>query len=108
MFHNISWFRNQEPHEVWINPVDAEARGIKHHDEVKVFNGRGAISILAKVTNRIMPGVVGIYEGAWYDPDSSGLDRGGCANLLTKDEYSPGGAFVTNTALVQVSKTQES
>lgn len=103
-FHNIPWFRQLEPHEVWINPVDAKPRNIKKHDQVKVFNDRGAISILAKVTNRITPGVVNVYQGTWYAPDPLGLDRGGCANVLTREEHSPGGAFCSNTALVQVEK----
>ncbi len=103
-FHNIPWYRQLEPHEVWLNPIDAKARNIKEHDQVKVFNDRGAISIPAKVTNRIMPGVASVYQGAWYDPDPSGLDRGGCANVLTRGEHSPGGACCFNTALVQVEK----
>ena len=103
-FHNIPWYKQLEPHEVWINPIDAKPRDIKDHEQAKVFNKRGAISILAKVTNRIMPGVVSVYQGAWYDPDPSGLDRGGCVNVLTRGEHSPGGAFCSNTALVQVEK----
>ena len=51
-----------------------------------------------------MPGVVDIPEGAWYDPDENGVDRGGCPNVLLNDEPSPGGALCTNTALVQVEK----
>jgi anaerobic dimethyl sulfoxide reductase subunit A len=103
-FHNVPWYRQLEPHEVWINHVDAESRDIKDHDRVEVFNDRGAISILAKLTSRIMPGVVSVYQGAWYDPDPSGLDRGGCVNVLTGGEHSPGGAFCSNSALVQVKK----
>ncbi|MFC1995272.1 molybdopterin-dependent oxidoreductase [Chloroflexota bacterium] len=103
-FHNVPWYRQLEPHEVWLNPVDASARNIKDHDQVKVFNNVGTISILAKVTNRIMPGVVSIYQGAWYDPDPSGLDRGGCANVLTRGEHSPGGACCFNTGLVEVER----
>ena len=84
--------------------MDAKSRDIQDHDRVKVFNDRGAICILAKLTNRIMPGVVSVYQGAWFDPDPSGLDWGGCANVLTGGEHSPGGAFCSNTALVQVEK----
>ncbi len=93
-----------EEHRVWINPVDAEPRGLMHGGEVYVFNDRGTVAIRAWVTERIMPGVVAIFEGAWYDPDENGIDRGGCANVLTADYYSPAGAAVMNTALVDVRK----
>jgi anaerobic dimethyl sulfoxide reductase subunit A len=98
------WLREVEPHRVWINPVDAEPRGVADGDEVHVFNDRGRIAITAWVTERITPGVVCVFEGAWYDPDENGIDRGGCANVLTKDAYSEGGASTMNTALVQVEK----
>jgi anaerobic dimethyl sulfoxide reductase subunit A len=71
---------------------------------VRAFNDRGVTMLPAKVTVRIAPGVVDIPQGAWYDPDENGIDRAGCANILTKDEHSPGGAFVTNTTLVQIEK----
>jgi len=101
-WHNVPWMREIEPHSVWINTVDAEGRGIKDGDLVDVYNDRGRIRIPAKVTERIMPGVVNVSEGAWYDPDEEGVDHGGCANVLTNDEQSPGGAVSMNTALVQV------
>jgi anaerobic dimethyl sulfoxide reductase subunit A len=56
------------------------------------------------VTERIMPGVICIFEGAQYYPDKEGIDRGGCVNVLTNDAYSEGGASALNTVLVQVSK----
>ncbi len=64
-------------HEVWINPADAAIRGIADGDQVHMFNDRGTIQIIARVTERMMPGVVRCYEGGWYDPDGSGVDRGG-------------------------------
>jgi anaerobic dimethyl sulfoxide reductase subunit A len=51
-----------------------------------------------------MPGVVDVPHGAWYSPDGKGVDRAGCANTLTSEEYSPGGSFTYNTALVEVAK----
>ncbi|MFC2003742.1 molybdopterin-dependent oxidoreductase [Chloroflexota bacterium] len=105
VFENIPWLKELEPQAVKLHTSDAEARSIKDGDTVRVFNDRGAIIIPAKVTERIMPGVVDIPQGAWYDPDENGVDRGGCCNVLTKEGTSPGGAFITNTCLVQVTKT---
>ena len=42
---------------LWINPKDAEKRGIKSGDIVKVYNERGAVLGGAIVSERIMPGV---------------------------------------------------
>ncbi|MFX1258183.1 MAG: molybdopterin-dependent oxidoreductase [Promethearchaeota archaeon] len=102
----VEWLKEIEPHRAWINPIDAESRGIKNGDEIYVFNDRGKIAIKAWLTERIMPGVISIYEGAWYNPDENGIDRGGCVNTLTKDAYSQGGASALKTCLVQVSKIE--
>jgi len=104
-FDNIPWLRELYPQAISINGIDAKIRGIKDGDMVRVFNERGAMIIPARVTERIMPGVVDVPQGAWYDPDDNGVDRGGCTNVLTRDVISPGGAFPSNTALVQVEKT---
>lgn len=101
-FHNVPWLKEVDPQSVWINPADAEARGIKDGELADVFNDRGRVRIPAKVTQRIMPGVVNVSQGAWYDPDEDGVDRGGCANVLTDDDHSPGGAWHSNSGLVQV------
>jgi anaerobic dimethyl sulfoxide reductase subunit A len=71
-----------------------------------IFNDRGKISIKAKVTERIMPGVLRVYEGAWYDLDENGIDRGGCVNVLIDDKPSPAGAQNYNTCLVEVAKEE--
>ena len=88
----------------WISTQDAQSRGIQNGDKVRVFNDRGETVIRAYVTERIMPGVVSLGEGAWYRPDEKGRDQGGCPNVLTRDHYSPGGAWPYNTNLVQVGK----
>ena len=103
-FDNVPWLRELETQAVLLNTIDARARDISDGDTVRVFNDRGEVIIPAKVTERIMPGVVDIPQGAWYSPDERGVDRGGCANVLTRDEPSPGGAFCYNTSLVQLQK----
>jgi anaerobic dimethyl sulfoxide reductase subunit A len=103
-FYNVSWLRELDPHTVWINPLDAQERDIRSGDKVRVFNQRGETVITAYVTHRIMLGVVALGEGAWYEPDERGVDHGGCANVLTRDEPSPAGALASNTVLVQIKK----
>ena len=102
--YEVEWLREIEPHRAWINPIDAQTRGISDGDEMHVYNDRGKVAITAWVTERIIPGVICIFEGAWYSPDESGIDRGACANTLTNDAYSGGGAAVMNTCLVQAEK----
>ncbi|EPD6681785.1 dimethylsulfoxide reductase subunit A [Cronobacter sakazakii] len=75
--------------QVWINPQDAQARGINDGDQVRVWNARGEARIEAKVTPRIMPGVVALGEGAWYQPDAQGIDHAGSINVLTTQRPSP-------------------
>jgi anaerobic dimethyl sulfoxide reductase subunit A len=104
---NIPLLRECEPQALWINSIDARSRNIANGDMVRIFNQRGEVAIPAKVTERIMPGVVSLDEGAWYNPDTQGIDRGGCCNVLLKDEHSPAGAFCSNTCLVQVEKAGE-
>jgi len=103
-FDNIPWLREVQEQAVLMSSEDARVRDIKDGDKVRVFNDRGEMSITARVTERMMPGVVDVPHGAWYDPDAGGVDRGGCANVLTGEEYSPGGSFPYNTALVEVRK----
>jgi anaerobic dimethyl sulfoxide reductase subunit A len=69
--------RELDPQTVLISPADAGVRGIKNGDMVRVFNDRGEMIIPAKVTERIMPGVVDLPQGSWFCPDEKGIDRGG-------------------------------
>ncbi|EKM0525571.1 dimethylsulfoxide reductase subunit A [Cronobacter turicensis] len=75
--------------QIWINPQDAQVRGIRDGDPVRVWNARGEARIEAKVTPRIMPGVVALGEGAWYQPDAQGVDHAGSINVLTTQRPSP-------------------
>ena len=102
---NIPKFKEKYRHEAWMNPMDASARGISTGDEIKIYNDQGAIKVLAAVTDRIMPGIIRCYEGAWYDPDANGVDSGGCVNVLIDDMLtSPAGASNFNSCLVEIEK----
>ncbi len=83
-YGNCPWLQEVSPQELWINPLDAKERGIEHWDMVKIYNDRGVTYIHAKVTPRIMPGVVSLPEGAWHTPNSKGEDTNGCVNVLTR------------------------
>lgn len=104
-FDNVSILQEAHPQAVKINPLDANERGIKNGDLVRVYNDRGEIRLPALVTNRIRPGVVDIPQGAWYTPDSQGIDIRGCANTLTNYRPTPyARGSTTHTSLVQIEK----
>ena len=97
-YGNVAWMKSVAPQQCWINAQDAKALGISQDDEVKVSTKRGITQLSAKVTNRIMPGVVSIPQGAWYDPvsrdaatlgDKDVLDKGGCISVLTSMRPTP-------------------
>ena len=71
--------------QMWINPLDAESRGIKNGDRCSVKSSVGELLIEAKVTPRIIPGTVGIPQGSWHDADMAGdrIDKGACINTIT-------------------------
>jgi anaerobic selenocysteine-containing dehydrogenase len=91
---------------LWMNPKDAEARGIKNGDVVRIFNERGTVLGGTYVTERIMPGVVYMDHGARYDPIAPGeLDRGGAINTITPHNITSKNAtgMVVSGFLVEVS-----
>ncbi len=105
---NNDWLEEAFPQRVFINRIDANQRGIKDGDMVKVYNDRGAMVIPCRVTVRIMPGVVDIPQGAWWTPDKNGIDRRGATNVLTSERLTPlafGNA--QHTIMVQVEKHEE-
>jgi len=98
-------------HVTRIHPSDANARGIKDGDIVKLYNDRGATLGIAQVTERVRPGVVHSYESSGkYDPLEPGkpgsIERAGCVNLLTPSRMlsknAPG--MANNSCLIEISK----
>jgi anaerobic dimethyl sulfoxide reductase subunit A len=105
IFHNIPWLRETYQQELTMHAGDAERLGLKTGDVAEVWNGRGRVVVPVYTTERCMPGVVVLHEGAWMDRDAQGTDRAGNPDFLTLDQPSPAGAFAYNTILVNVRKT---
>ncbi|MCL4117504.1 UNVERIFIED_CONTAM: hypothetical protein GTU68_015572 [Idotea baltica] len=106
-YGNVSVLKDAAPQEMWLNPMDAKQRGINNGDLIRIFNDRGEVHIAAKVTPRILPGVVALGEGGWYAPDGQRIDHGGCINVLTTQRPSPlakGNPQHTNLVDVQLVK----
>jgi anaerobic dimethyl sulfoxide reductase subunit A len=102
---NNDWLGEAFPQRIFMNPLDAAERGICDGDLVRAWNERGELVIPARVTPRLLPGVVDIPQGAWWAPNESGVDFGGCINVLTSERWTPF-AFGTaqQTIMVQVEK----
>jgi formate dehydrogenase major subunit len=71
---NVVWYKEDL---LEIHPHDAETRGISHGDRVSLTSRKGDITLEAKITERVQPGVV--YT-TFHDPETG-------ANVVTT-EYS--------------------
>jgi anaerobic selenocysteine-containing dehydrogenase len=80
---------------LWMHREDAEPRGIRTGDAVRVFNDRGEVLLRAEVDGNVRGGVVRAPSTRW--------GRG--ANALTSDRLTDiGGGAVFYSCLVQVEK----
>ncbi len=103
---NVPWFREREEQAIWVHPHDAYPRAIGDGQEVLVTSAQGRVSIVARVTEDIMPGVVCLLEGVWPSLDSEGADTAGSANVLTSTEPTqPSQSSRTHSVAVQVTPT---
>jgi anaerobic selenocysteine-containing dehydrogenase len=91
---SIPSLRKRTPHPyVEIHPEDAQSRGITHGDEVIVETARGTIRSRAKVTDRIIRGVIATQHGWWQECPPLGLggqdpfgSEGSNVNLLVVND----------------------
>jgi anaerobic selenocysteine-containing dehydrogenase len=61
---------------LFVHPDDAAAEGIADGDAVRAWNSRGSVELVAKVSERVQPGLVVSYMVRW----------GANANATTSDE----------------------
>ena len=102
-YSNVHWFRDREPHALWMNPADAKKRGIQDAQKVFVKSHWGKMQISVMITKDIMPGVVCLLQGIWPSLDGKGMDQAGAANILTSTEPTePCMGSRTHSVLVEV------
>ena len=86
---------------LYLNSTDAEARGVRQGDRVRVFNGRGSVLLRASVDGVVAPGVVRSPAVRWAKLSESGRS----INALTSDRLTDiGGGATFYSCLVQVEK----
>src|SRR5690606_27948480 len=84
-----------------IHPVDAEARGVRDGEPVRVYNALGEVHCIAQVLPAITPGTVSLPKGLWR----FGTLNGSTATALTPadvERHSGGACF--NDARVEVAR----
>jgi anaerobic selenocysteine-containing dehydrogenase len=94
MTHKIA---GQGEQFVLINAVDADERGIKQGDKVKVFNDRGAFEGDARITDDVNPGLIVATLGYWRQ-----LNNGTVNSISSAEFVNMGNAPSFSDNLVQV------
>jgi biotin/methionine sulfoxide reductase len=95
-----------------MHPDDAAKRGIKSGDVVRIWNDRGACLAGVQVMDTLMPGVVQLSTGAWYDPEDpknpNSLEKHGNPNVLTRDRGTSrlGQGPTAHSTLVEIEKVE--
>jgi anaerobic dimethyl sulfoxide reductase subunit A len=104
-FDNVPWLRRAHSSEVIMSTIDAEERGLQIGDTILVTSRHGKIIRHVGISDSVMPGVIIIGQGAWFDFDEdTWIDKGGCTNTLAA--AGPGGQGMEpfNSCNVQVEK----
>lgn len=98
-FKNLESIRAFSPApELHIHPADAEARGIRQGQRVRIFNGRGELTVPARLDPSLKPGCVSMTNGWW-------LTDGGTVNLCSpavETDMGHGAAFHENLVKVEL------
>ncbi|KUO65014.1 MAG: dimethyl sulfoxide reductase subunit A [Gracilibacter sp. BRH_c7a] len=105
VFDNVQWLRETWPNPLFINTQDAKEKGISDGDTVLLTSQHGKTLRTALLTDRFMPGVIGLPHGSWVDMDEkTGIDRGGADNILCGPISTGQGASGWNSCVVNMEK----
>ncbi len=105
VFDPVESLAEAHPQACYMSIVDAEARGIEHGDTVLMTSPHGKVLRTARVLTAQIPGAVALEDGAWINIDhDTGIDIGGCPNILQAPDASGQGSQSWTGTLVQVEK----
>jgi anaerobic selenocysteine-containing dehydrogenase len=77
-FGNLKSIKTIDPEPyATINLGDAQSKGIKENNWIRVFNERGELTIKVKTDASLRPGNIVIVNGYWHQ-------EGACPNILSK------------------------
>ncbi len=97
-FNNLESIRAFSPTPVLhMHPRDAEARGVREGDSVRVFNDRGSLEVPVRPVHGIKPGCVSMSNGWW-------ISEGGTVNVCSagrETDMGHGAAFHDNLVRVE-------
>ncbi len=101
-FANLARFRQfeREPH-LDMHPQDAQARGIREGDRVRVFNDRGGYTLKARINGKPRRGVV-VAPSVWWKKYAR--DGGNANNVTSQRTTDLGGGATFYDCRVQVER----
>ncbi|WP_135823336.1 molybdopterin-dependent oxidoreductase [Halorussus ruber] len=89
---NSPWLRETRPENpLWMNPEDADERGIENGDRIEIDAGRRTVEAVAMVTSGIRPGVVGAMWGWGREGDGAVAETidGKTREAVERDGHTP-------------------
>ncbi|MEG0086144.1 MAG: molybdopterin-dependent oxidoreductase [Niameybacter sp.] len=108
IFDNNIWLREACPNPVFLATLDAKDKGVVDGDTVLISSKHGQVLRQACVTNRMMPGVIGLPHGTWADIDEkTGIDKAGSDNILCGGNSTGLGVSGFNTCICNFEKYEE-
>ncbi len=80
-----TYLAKDHPPKVCMHPFEADQRGFKDKDLVRVSSPRGACLAQVARMETCRRGIAVMETGPWYQGNEAGMDRGGNPNAVTLD-----------------------
>jgi len=105
VFDNLPWLREAFEQEFIMNTDDGKGLNLQHGDIVKISSRHGVVVRPLYLTERMMPGVVSLGEGAWIELDEENkVEKSGNVNILGGGIPTGQGHMGANSCNVKIEK----